>query len=35
MSGQKRHHFFQDRWINPGAGVVIEINNFARDRHGR
>ena len=28
LGGQERHHLLQDLGIDPGAGVVIEINDF-------
>ena len=28
MGGQERHHLLQHRGIDPGAGIVIEINDF-------
>ena len=29
LGGEKRHHLLQDLRVDPGAGVVIEINDFA------
>ncbi len=35
VGGQEWHHLLQHGRIDPGAGVVIEINNFSRSRHGK
>jgi hypothetical protein len=35
VGGQERHHLLQHFGIEPGAGIVIQINNFSRSRHGK
>ena len=32
-AGKEGHHFLQHRGIDPGAGVVVEIDDFRISRH--